>query len=234
MLCGVDITRLFLIEDHRMVADVLTSSLAAVPWIRVVGTRATSDPTLRSALITQQPDVVTVELESLTDVRERIRIWREAAPRARFVALTASRDRDLAVCAAHAGIDTWIPKESSLDDLLDRVRGARAGHAWYPPELLAVLFDRLRRDGATPHRPASSPLDVLSEREREVLVAMVDGDRSDQIAARLQLSRNTVRTHTRNLFRKLKVHSGLEVVKIARAAGIEPHGEAPLWKGETP
>ncbi|MET7997689.1 response regulator transcription factor [Amycolatopsis sp. NPDC005232] len=230
----MDITRLFLIEDHRMVADVLTSSLATVPWIRVVGTRATSDPTLRSALIAQQPDVVTVELESLTDVRDRIRTWRDAAPTARFVALTASRDRDLAVCAAHAGIDTWIPKESSLEDLLDRVRGARAGHAWYPPELLAALFDRLRRDGATRHRPSSSPLDVLSEREREVLVAMVDGDRSDQIAARLQLSRNTVRTHTRNLFRKLKVHSGLEVVKIARAAGIEPHGEAPLWKGETP
>ncbi|MFI5615182.1 LuxR C-terminal-related transcriptional regulator [Amycolatopsis sp. NPDC051903] len=230
----MDTTRLFLIEDHRMVADVLTSSLATVPWIRVVGTRPAADPALRSELAAQQPDVVTVELQSLTDVRERISTWREAAPAARFVALTASRDRDLAVAAAYAGIDTWIPKESSLADLLDRVRGARAGHAWYPPELLAALFDRLRRDGAAPHRSGSNPLDVLSEREREVLIAMVDGDRSDQIAARLQLSRHTVRTHTRNLFRKLKVHSGLEVVKIARAAGIEPTGQTPARKGELP
>ncbi|QRP44810.1 response regulator transcription factor [Amycolatopsis sp. FDAARGOS 1241] len=230
----MDITRLFLIEDHLMVADVLTSSLATVPWLRVVGTRSATDPALRPALSAQQPDVVTVELQSLTDVRERIRTWREAAPAACFVALTASRDRELAVSAAHAGINTWIPKESSLEDLLDRVRGARAGHAWYPPELLAALFDRLRRDGAAPRRTGSSPLDVLSGRELEVLVAMVDGDRSDQIAARLQLSRHTVRTHTRNLFRKLKVHSGLEVVKIARAAGIEPTGQTPARKGELP
>ena len=61
---------------------------------------------------------------------------------------------------------------------------------------------------------------MLSPRERDVLLSMMDGKRGRQIAQDLLISTDTVRTHTRNIFAKLDVHSRLEAVRVARAAGL--------------
>ena len=65
---------------------------------------------------------------------------------------------------------------------------------------------------------------VLSPRERDVLASMAEGKRGRQIAEELLISADTVRTHTRSIFSKLDVHSRLEAVRIARAAGLRPPG----------
>jgi len=65
---------------------------------------------------------------------------------------------------------------------------------------------------------------VLSPRERDVLASMAEGKRGRQIAEELLISADTVRTHTRTIFSKLDVHSRLEAVRIARAAGLRPPG----------
>ena len=69
---------------------------------------------------------------------------------------------------------------------------------------------------------------MLSPRERDVLLSMMDGKRGRQIAQDLLISTDTVRTHTRNIFAKLDVHSRLEAVRVARAAGLR----APERDGE--
>jgi DNA-binding NarL/FixJ family response regulator len=84
-------------------------------------------------------------------------------------------------------------------------------------EILRELRDDVRKA-----REDSDPLDVLSPREREVLVSMAEGKRGTQIAEELQISADTVRTHTRSIFSKLEVHSRLEAVSVARAAGLRP------------
>ncbi|WP_236790613.1 response regulator transcription factor [Amycolatopsis sp. GM8] len=219
LLVNVDATRLFLVDEQQLFADVLLMGLKSTSGVRVAGHRTPRDPQLSLALTGAQPDVVSVDVEQLgarlpTDIED----WRRAAPRARFAALTGSRDPALAAQAVRAGIHVWIPKESSTERLVELVHVARAGHAWYPPALLAQVFVRLPGD----RRARPRPLDVLSHRENDVLRAMVDGARGPEIARRLNLSRHTVRTHMRNIFRKLNVHSGLELVKLARAAGLGP------------
>jgi len=67
---------------------------------------------------------------------------------------------------------------------------------------------------------------VLSPRERDVLLSMMDGKRGRQIAEELLISADTVRTHTRNIFAKLDVHSRLEAVSVALAAGFRPKEHA--------
>ncbi len=61
---------------------------------------------------------------------------------------------------------------------------------------------------------------MLSPRERDVLLSMMDGKRGKQIADDLMISADTVRTHTRNIYAKLDVHNRLEAVRVARAAGV--------------
>ena len=82
-------------------------------------------------------------------------------------------------------------------------------------EILRELRDDIRRA-----REDSDPLDVLSPRERDVLASMAEGKRGRQIAEELLISTDTVRTHTRSIFSKLDVHSRLEAVRVARAAGL--------------
>jgi two-component system nitrate/nitrite response regulator NarL len=93
-------------------------------------------------------------------------------------------------------------------------------------EILRELRDDVRRA-----REDSDPLDVLSPRERDVLASMAEGKRGRQIAEELLISTDTVRTHTRSIFSKLDVHSRLEAVRVARAAGLRLPERSPVIGG---
>jgi two-component system nitrate/nitrite response regulator NarL len=84
--------------------------------------------------------------------------------------------------------------------------------------MLGEILRELRADAGRARQPDS--LGVLSKREREVLLAMMDGKPGGQIATDLTISADTVRTHIRNIFAKLDVHSRLEAVRVARTAGL--------------
>ena len=92
-----------------------------------------------------------------------------------------------------------------------------AGEAWLAPDLLGrVLTDLMARTVA----PPPDPLVGLTVREREVLQCMVDGLTRGEIADKLAVSVNTVRTHTQNLIAKLGAHSTLESVSLALRNGF--------------
>jgi DNA-binding NarL/FixJ family response regulator len=104
-----------------------------------------------------------------------------------------------------------------MDFLLVAIRGAPHGHSWFPPAMLGRMLPLLARNGAADRD--DEPLAALTDRERQVLECMVDGLDRRAIAARLCLSVNTVRTHVQAVLAKLQVHSSLEAVALALAAG---------------
>jgi two-component system, NarL family, response regulator LiaR len=110
------------------------------------------------------------------------------------------------------------------------LRGVCQGHSWFPPEMLGEILRELR-DDVRRAREDNDPLDVLSPRERDVLASMAEGKRGRQIAEELLISTDTVRTHTRSIFSKLDVHSRLEAVRVARAAGLRPPERSPITGG---
>ena len=140
-----------------------------------------------------------------------------------------SGDHDVAhaVEAARAGAVAWVSKEQGADDLETVLRGVCQGHSWFPPEMLGEILRELR-DDVRRAREDSDPLDVLSPRERDVLASMAEGKRGRQIAEELLISTDTVRTHTRSIFSKLDVHSRLEAVRVARAAGLRLPERSPI------
>lgn len=125
--------------------------------------------------------------------------------------------------ALRAGARAWLPKTASVDLLLDALRCTRRGESWLPGTVLGPLLDHLLVQAV---EPAAGPLDVLTDRELDVLRCMVAGLDQTAIAARLFLSPNTVRTHRRRTLAKLGVHTSLEAVFVARRAGLIPHGPA--------
>jgi DNA-binding NarL/FixJ family response regulator len=210
-----------------MVAEVLAARLSAADDLWIIGRYPTDHPQLPDVVQGLRPDVVILEVEALgAGSAEMLCRLRAACRLAKMLVLTGSDDPQRAVEAARCGVDAWITKESSLDQLVAAIRGVCQGHAIYTPRHLGAVLRQLR-DDVQQARDRSGPLDVLSSRERDVLACMVEGKAAPQIAGELLISANTVRTHMYNILAKLQVHSGLEAVSVARGAGMRPSSERP-------
>jgi DNA-binding NarL/FixJ family response regulator len=142
---------------------------------------------------------------------------RATAPGTKVLILSAVESLEAVAEALIVGVSGWLPKLIDMHYLARAIRGVNRGEMWIARPLLGqvmpVLLDRV----LAPAPP--DPFAVLSPREREVLDCMVAGLGRAEIAAELDVSPNTVRTHTQHLISKLGVHSTLEAVTMALRAG---------------
>jgi two-component system, NarL family, response regulator LiaR len=214
--------RLLLVDDHLMVTEALAARFSAAMDIWVAGRCATTDPSLLDIVRGVRPDVITIEVEPLgSAIGEVIRLLVAARPEAHVVVLSSDHNVAHAVEAARAGVAAWVAKEQDTAELETVVRGVVEGKSWFPPEMLGEILRRLR-DDIRHIKEHDDVLNLLSPRERDVLLSMMEGKRGRQIAQDLMISTDTVRAHIRNIFAKLDVHSRLEAVRVANAAGLRP------------
>jgi DNA-binding NarL/FixJ family response regulator len=213
--------RVLIVDDHAVFAEALAARLGREPDLVVLPIAADVRRALALAA-TERPRVLVLDLtlgaESGLDVLDAVR---DTQPDVRVVVLTAMSDLDSMVRAVRLGAVGWLEKTESADRVAQVVRSAAGRGGWIPPE---VLGEVLRRLGDGDAEPGDGPrlLAVLTPREREVLQCMVDGLGRAEIAGRLGLSANTVRTHTQNLLAKLDMHSALEAITLAMRCGMRP------------
>jgi DNA-binding NarL/FixJ family response regulator len=210
--------RIVVIDDHPVFAGALKARLSAEPDMEVVGTATNSREAL-SLVEAVRPDLVTLDIQlGREDGLTLCEPMRESVPTLLIVAVTCVVDTARAMEAVRAGVRGWAAKDGSTHSLLAAIRGAAVGESWFPPGLLGRMLPELvRTSGAT---SVDARLRKLTKREFEILQCMVDGLDRRRIANRLVLSVNTVRTHAQSMLAKLGVHSSLEAVAVARAAGM--------------
>lgn len=210
--------RVLIVDDHALFAEALAARLGREPDLVILPIAAD----VRRALTltaTERPHVVVLDMtlgaESGLDVLDRVR---EDHPDVRVVVLTAMSGIEALVQAVRRGAVGWLSKTESAELVARVIRSAARRGGWIPPELLGDVLRRLTDGSDDAERlPAE-----LTPREREVLQCMVDGLGRAEIAERLGLSANTVRTHTQNLLAKLGMHSALEAITLAMRAGMRP------------
>ncbi|MEJ2862350.1 helix-turn-helix transcriptional regulator [Actinomycetospora flava] len=212
-----------LVVADQLLRDLLVARWSRESWLTVVTGRTDE---VWEDLAARRADVVVLDL-ALRPPRwesavEALRV-RETGPR--VLVLAEPGDDESAHEAARAGAAGWLPSGSSVDELTEAVRLVHAGHGVYPSRLLGAVLDGLRGDIAEARRPTGR-LSALTEREVDVLRALVDGLSARDVADHLDVAVNTVRTHTHRIFRKLGVHGRLEAVRIARAEGLAPLADA--------
>ena len=206
---------MLIVDQQRTFHDALAVRLRAEKDM-IVAAEAESTEAARRALAGRAADVILLDAELpdhsavafCTEMTQRVH-----APR--VVMLSAASDAQRIVVAVRAGAAAWVRKDASIDHLLGVIRGVVRGETCLPPtELGGVL--RLLMEEQNDRQGCDELLAVLTPREREVLFHLVQGAGRKEVAERLQLSANTVRTHLQSLMGKLGVHSTLEVVALTR------------------
>ncbi len=212
--------RVLLVDDHHLLTDSLARLLDAEPDIEVVGVAGTVAEAKR--LSSRRMDVVLMDYR-LPDGTgaEATRHVKRRWPGARVVMLTAVQNDETVLESIQAGADGYLTKDRAVEDVVATVRSASAGETLLPR---SVIIGLARRVADARDKPADRPaFESLTGRELEVLRALAEGLRSADISERLEISRNTLRTHVQNIMTKLGVHSKLEAVTVAlRHRIVEP------------
>jgi two-component system, NarL family, response regulator LiaR len=162
-------------------------------------------------------DVVMPELDGIAATRRIVR----DNPDQTVVILTTADDDEIGLLGLRAGAAGFLAKDVDVDVLPQALQGALSGEAAISRKLSMRLVEQLRRapEGPGGLRPVKSP---LTPREWEVIDLLAETKTTDQIAEVLVLSPETVRSHVKNILRKLDARSREEAVAIAQRMRTEP------------
>ena len=200
--------RVLLVDDHQLVRDGLHSRLGETEGIVVVGEAGSGHEALALAAALQ-PDLVLLDIGlpdiSGLDVAARLA---EVAPGARALMLSMYDNREYVVSALRAGARGYVLKDAASKEIIAAIRAVAAGGSYYSGPLAAALAD----GGSGREAP-------LTEREREVLILVAQGNSNKRIAQLLDVSVRTVETHRLNLRRKLGIETPAGLIKYALQRG---------------
>src|SRR3954454_16067128 len=156
-------------------------------------------------------DIVMPELDGIAATRKIVK----EIPGQRVVLLTSAGEEEMGLVGLRAGASGFLTKDVDIDSLPQALRGASRGEAAISRRLSMKLVEQLRRAPEPPTGmvPVKSP---LTPREWEVIDLLYHGKTTDEIADSLVLSRETVRSHVKNILRKLGVTSREEAVATAQ------------------
>src|SRR5262245_50209176 len=194
--------RVLLVDDHAVVRRGLLGFFELLDDIEVVG-EAEDGRQAVELVGEREPDVVLMDL--LMPVMDGIAATAEIKskyPDVEVVALTSFIEEERVTAALEAGATGYLLKDADADDVAIAVRRAQAGEVHLDPQVARLLANRIRtkRDDAAPHEP-------LTEREREVLSLVAKGHSNKEIAAQLDITERTARTHVSNILGKLDLAS---------------------------
>lgn len=198
--------RVLVVDDHPVVRHGIVSILRWETDIDLVGEAADGFEAVR-LILEQRPDVVLLDLRlpGLPGV-DVMRQVRAQLPAVRFLVLTTYDTDKYIGTALTAGAQGYLLKDATPDELVRAVRSLMQGGAALEPAVAARLLERMAE-------PAN--VDELSAREIDVLRLLVAGASNKALAAQLNLSENTVKSHISHIFDKLQVQSRAEAVAVA-------------------
>jgi DNA-binding NarL/FixJ family response regulator len=210
------------IDSQRTFADALAERLSAEASLRVVAATE-SVASVGRLLVGRHVDIALLDTElpeSLHFVTEVANVRTPAPHPVRVIMLGTVPEPARIVEALCAGIAGWVRKGESIEHLLEVIRGVMRDETWLPAPavgpVLRLLLDERHGRAAS----GTDPLVTLTHREREVLSYLAQGMGRREVAERMHLSPNTVRSHLQNLMGKLEVHTTLEAVALARRAQL--------------
>ena len=210
----------FLVDDHSVVREGYRRLLERSTGIRVTGEAANGQDAY-SEFQRLQPDgvVMDISLPGASGIEAMRRILARA-PGAKVLIFSMHEEPIFATRAFQAGARGYVTKASAPDVLVEAVRSVAAGKRYLSADIAQAVALQSVGGGVT-------GLDVLSNREFEVMRLLVAGDTVAAIAEKLQLSAKTVANHQSAIRQKLSVETHTQLLRVAAQHGVAANGDIP-------
>jgi DNA-binding NarL/FixJ family response regulator len=214
--------RVMIVEDDTRFREAFADAITRTGDMQLCG--SAGDCAGGFELLRQQPDVMLVDLE-LPD-GSGMELIREAArtlPQCDVVVVTIFGDEQHVLSSIEAGATGYLLKDLPAEQLVEQIRVLRAGGSPISPIIARQLLIRFAGQGAAatqPPLPTGEERPTLSEQETNVLGLAAKGYSYEEIAQLLQLSRHTVQTYVKRIYRKLQVNSKVEALSEARRLSL--------------
>lgn len=220
-------TRIILIEDNPEYRRALTIAMERCPGYELAGKFGTAEQALaelRSGNLSARADIVLLDL-GLPKMQglESISWIQKFAPEARIIVLTQSDKKADVINAIRMGVDGYLLKSASMEDIRAAISEVMQGGASIDPEMAVYLLKQIRDPDLD---FGNAPVTPLSKRELEVLNCISKGLARKQIARKLGISENTVVSHIRHVYDKLNVPNAPSAISVAYESGILPVKES--------
>jgi len=197
-----------IVDDHEVVREGLRLSLSRAPHIRVIG--EASDGESAIALVERRkPDVVIMDVRMPgMDGLEATKEIMKQTPDAAVLIFTAFSERSLLARGLESGAKGYILKEAPHETVLRAIERVANGEGYVDPALMPAFLS------------GKDQADMLTAREREILQLLADGMSNADVASKLFISQETVKSHVRHILAKLEADTRTHAVAIALRESI--------------
>jgi DNA-binding NarL/FixJ family response regulator len=211
--------KLIIVDDHTLFREGIKKILALEKDIEIVGEAFDGEEVI-SVLNHCQPDIMLldIKMERVNGLQVLPRIV-EQFPLLKVIILTAQVTSAESVKAIRDGARGIILKHAASEFLIKGIRKVAEGELWADSSTMTQVVDSLSRKYRVDRSPEKGRKE-LSEREIEVVTLVASGHRNKEIANKLFISEQTVKTHLSNIFQKLEVNDRLELALYAMRNGL--------------
>jgi len=208
--------QIVLADDHTILREGLRALLSAVPNFEIVGEAGNGREAVR-CVEKLGPDLLLMDLsmprmsgmDAISEIKKRY-------PETKIIALTVHKTEEYLLSTLQAGVDGYVLKDATHDELVMAIHSVMAGRPYLSPGISDKVIEGYL-EGKENSLSVSS-WQRLSQREREVLKLIAEGYKNKEIAEDLCISLKTVEKHRANLMKKLDLHNaaGLTVYAVER------------------
>ncbi|MBW4473891.1 MAG: response regulator transcription factor [Stenomitos rutilans HA7619-LM2] len=208
--------RVLIVDDQTIVCEGLKVVLNAAATIETIGTAQNGEQAV-SLVKSLQPDLVLMDLKMpVVDGVSATRAIKAQHPHLPILILTTYDQDEWVVDAIRAGASGYLLKDTNSEDIIAAIEGTIAGKTHIDPLVAGKLFNVVRH-GAP---PSVTFVELLTQRERQVLSLLASGLTNAAIADRLNLSEGTIRNHVTSILAKLEVSDRAQATAIAWRYGL--------------
>jgi two-component system nitrate/nitrite response regulator NarL len=209
--------QVLLADDHPVVRKGIGSWLSGIEHLEVVD-EAVNGVEAVAKVKELSPDIVLmdVDMPQLNGL-EATKTIRKECPNTKVLILSMHTNKNVVLQIIRSGAHGYVLKDAPPADLLRAIESVSSGEPFFSPDINQIVLNQYLAETGAPEAPTAAS---LTEREREVLAMIAEGQSNKEMAGKMGVGVRTVETHRERMMAKLNIHSVAGLTKFALANGI--------------